>query len=87
MFLLLFSTKTAPAAPRLNASMPIFPVPAYRSRKLQFGRKLPSILKSASLTLSDVGLTSNPRGAFSLRFFAKPEITRRMKIPSFNLIL
>ena len=72
---LAFSTRTASLAPRLNASIPIAPLPEYRSRNLHPAISGCSILKSVSLILSVVGLVLSPSAAFSGMLLAIPAIT------------
>ena len=77
------STKSAPAAPRLSASSPMAPVPAYRSRTLAFSTLSPSIEKIAALTFSVVGL-SPLFGALRLRPLSLPPEIRvhiRLLVP------
>ncbi len=73
---LLLSIKTTNWALRLNASSPNAPVPAKRSRTFACSIRLPSILKRASLALSEVGrmLCSCIGGVSNLRPFAVPPI-------------
>src|SRR5690349_1356909 len=70
------STKVTSLAPRLNASMPTAPVPAYRSKKRQPGMRVPRIENRASLTLSEVGRNEIPRGPLRRRPRWEPAMTR-----------
>src|SRR4028119_2466954 len=57
------STNTARSQPRLRASMPRAPVPAYRSSATPPSKNWPRKLKTASRTLSPVGRTPFGTGA------------------------
>lgn len=69
------STRTALAAPRLNASMAIAPLPENRSRKRHPGTWGLIILNNVSLIRSVVGRVSQPSIVFSGRLRAQPAIT------------
>src|SRR5918912_849398 len=60
---LFFSTKVAFSQPRLKASMPKAPVPAYRSSTSPPSKNWPKELKIASRTRSEVGRTPFGAGA------------------------
>ena len=78
----LSSRKTHRAAPRLSASMPSWPLPAYRSSTRAPGRSNCTMLNIASFTCERVGrVTSVPGSASSLRPRASPAITRMMLPP------
>src|SRR5262245_31411240 len=70
------STNKASAAPRLKASRDTFPVPAKRSRILHPDSSWGRILKSASLTLAEVGRSAWPLGALRRCPLARPPIIR-----------
>ena len=78
---LAFSTRTASLAPRINASMPIAPLPAYKSRNLHPAISDCNILKRVSLILSVVGLVLSPSAALRGRLRAVPAITLILIIP------
>src|SRR4051812_33393532 len=63
-------------APRLSASIPTAPVPAYASTKTQRSTRAPRILKRVWRILSGVGLVSSPGSDRSLRLRNSPAITR-----------
>ena len=70
------STNVTTTAPRLNASMPTAPVPAYKSKKRLPGTRGPKIENKASRTLSDVGRSDLPSGALRRRPRWEPAMTR-----------
>ena len=71
------SRNTQRAAPRLSASMPSWPLPAYRSSTRAPGRSNWTMLNIASFTCERVGrVTSVPGRASRLRPRASPAITR-----------
>ena len=74
-----FSTKITLLAFLLNASNPIAPVPAKRSRTFAWLTRSPSILKSASRARSEVGriVSVCPAGATSFLPLAVPLIIRK----------
>ncbi len=77
------STKSAHAAPRDSASIPMLPVPAYRSSTRSGATPSEaSTEKSAPLILSAIGRVPGPAGPFSLKPFASPAITRTAHLPS-----
>jgi len=63
-------------APRLNASQPTAPVPAYASRNRAASMRAPRMSNSPSRTLSEVGRVRSPLGAFSRRPLASPPVSR-----------
>src|ERR1700719_5308628 len=77
------SIKIAKRAPRLIASMPIAPVPAYRSQKSESATSGPRMLKSVSRKRSLVGRRRKRPGPFNRRLRYLPAITRT--INSFEL--
>src|SRR5262245_61912270 len=70
------STKVTDAAPRLSASMPTAPVPAYASSTRAPAIRGARMLKIVPRSLSDVGLSPSHVGAFSWRPFSDPAMTR-----------
>ena len=70
------STKVTAEAPRLSASIPTAPVPAYKSRKRSPNTCVPRIEKIAPRTLSDVGRSAVPCGPLKRRPRWDPAITR-----------
>ena len=72
------STNTQVAAPRDNASIPIAPLPAYRSATTASASTpaLPSALNIASRTRSVVGRVDDPSGEISRRPPSSPATTR-----------
>ena len=71
-----FQQKSLHVAPRLRASMPTAPEPAYRSRKVAPATRGASTLKSVSRSRSLVGRVSRPLGAASGRERNSPAMTR-----------
>src|SRR5579875_2119726 len=70
------STKITSRAPRLIASIPIAPVPAYRSKNSESFTVGPRTLKSVSRSRSLVGRIFSAPGPFSRRLRNCPAITR-----------
>src|SRR5579884_1061126 len=70
------STKSAVSAPRLRASIPRAPVPAYKSSTLESTTADPMTSKIACRTLSLVGLVCASLGAFRAAPFTEPPPTR-----------
>src|SRR5688572_33189994 len=70
------STNVTTSAPRLNASMPTAPVPAYKSKKRLPDTRGPRMENKASRTLSDVGRREFPCGALRRRPRWEPAMTR-----------
>jgi len=70
------STNVTTIAPRLNASMPTAPVPAYKSKTRLPDTRGPRIENKASRTLSDVGRRDLPCGALRRRPRWEPAMTR-----------
>src|SRR6185437_5474832 len=62
-------------APRLKASIPTAPLPAYASRNTVPGIRGASVLNNASRSRSGVGRTSMPGTLFSFRLRNRPAIT------------
>ena len=77
-----FSTKVTLPPFRLNASKPIAPVPANRSRTLACCTRLPRMLNRASLARSEVGrmVTVCSGGATSFLPLAVPLIIRKIML-------
>src|SRR4029453_5894315 len=80
-----FSTNVTCAAPRLRASMPMAPVPAYPSRNHAPSIRGASTLKSVSRSLSDVGPSPSHAGVCSVRPLCAPAMTRIKPSPTCRL--
>ena len=84
----LLSTKSTHAAPRLSASSPIAPVPAYRSAtRFPSTASLPIIENRAALTRSDVGLRPDLVWVLSRRPLCEPPVMRVVTLGSQNVSL
>ena len=70
----LSSANTTDSAPRLNASIPMAPVPANKSRIVAFRTRSSRILKIDSRTRSAVGLVRIPGTVRSFFPFSSPPI-------------
>ncbi len=79
----LFSRKMARRAPRLSASMPTLPEPAYASRNTAPSMRGARMLNSASRSRSGVGRTVSPWGVFSRRDRNSPPMTRIASLPAY----
>src|SRR4026207_2550312 len=73
-----FSTNVTCDAPRLSASRPSAPVPAYPSSTRAPTMRGARILNSVSRNLSDVGRTPSHFGVFSRRPLNSPAMTRKL---------
>src|SRR5215471_18959532 len=76
------STKYTMRASRLNASIPIAPVPAKRSSQTDPATRGATTLNSVSRSRSDVGRIWDPAGTASRRLLYLPAITRICDLPS-----
>jgi hypothetical protein len=72
------SMRTTRFAPRLNASMPTAPLPAYASKNVLPSSVGANTLNSASRSRSGVGRTARPGTLFSVRLRSRPEITLKL---------